>query len=295
VLRSTQLAALAALLLASASPPRASAAGGDEGSAAPLSAPEAASPPVAQPPPPPPVERVVDVPTRPGVTERLLIVAPEGPPKAAVILFAGGHGGLQLTPEGRFGWGAGNFLVRSRRLFAEHGLLAVVIDAPSDRQREPFLQGFRMSREHAADVGAVVAWLRREAQVPVWLVGTSRGTQSAAAVAVELSGGREAPDGLVLTSSILRDRSERPVPDEHLDRLFLPVLVVHHRADGCPACPYGDLPRLERQIRNTPRHQVIAFDGGEDEGDPCGAKAHHGYNGIEPEVVEAIARFVLAP
>ncbi len=47
-------------------------------------------------------ERVVDIPTRPGVTQRILVLGPEKP-KAAVILFAGGDGGLMLTPQGEMG------------------------------------------------------------------------------------------------------------------------------------------------------------------------------------------------
>ncbi|HAK59461.1 MAG TPA: hypothetical protein DCO77_03620 [Nitrospiraceae bacterium] len=37
-------------------------------------------------------ERVVDIPTRPGIVQRILLLSPENP-KAAVILFPGGHGG----------------------------------------------------------------------------------------------------------------------------------------------------------------------------------------------------------
>jgi hypothetical protein len=48
---------------------------------------------------------VVDLPTRPGVNQRLLILAP-AVPKAAVSLFAGGHGGLALDSNGSMGWGA---------------------------------------------------------------------------------------------------------------------------------------------------------------------------------------------
>ena len=58
--------------------------------------------------------RVVDIPTRPGVTQRFVYIAPSGPPKASVILMAGGHGGLQVKDGGSFGWGSGNFLVRTR-------------------------------------------------------------------------------------------------------------------------------------------------------------------------------------
>lgn len=99
---------------------------------------------------------VVDIPTRPGVTQRVLVVAATAP-KAAVILFAGGHGGLQLTPDGTFGWGKGNFLIRSRQLFADQGLLTVIVDAPSDRQSPPFLTGFRQTEQHVSDIKAVIA------------------------------------------------------------------------------------------------------------------------------------------
>ena len=96
-------------------------------------------------------QRVIDVPTRPGVTQRLLILAAPDP-KATVLLFAGGHGGLQVSPSGSFKWGAGNFLIRTRQLFADQGLMVVVVDAPSDRQSAPFLAGFRQRPEHAADI-----------------------------------------------------------------------------------------------------------------------------------------------
>src|SRR5450432_360348 len=152
-------------------------------------------------------EQAVDVPTRPGVTQRMLVLSPASP-KAAVVLFAGGHGGLQLGPDGSIQWGRGNFLVRSRQMFAEQGLMVVLLDAPSDRQEPPFLSRFRQRPEHAADVKAVIAWLRDSGKVPVWLVGTSRGTQSVGYVATELVG-QDGPDGIVLTSSILRDKGDR--------------------------------------------------------------------------------------
>jgi hypothetical protein len=71
----------------------------------------------------------------------------------------------------------------------------VLIDAPSDRQQMPFLAGFRQTREHVTDVKAVIAWLRREMRVPVWLVGTG-GTQSATFVVPEISPDQGGPDGM---------------------------------------------------------------------------------------------------
>jgi pimeloyl-ACP methyl ester carboxylesterase len=238
--------------------------------------------------------RVVDLPTRPGVTQRVLVLAPVQP-RAAVVLFAGSHGGLQLSTDGGFGWGKGNFLIRSRELFAEQGLLVAVVDAPSDRQTEPFLGGFRQTPGHVTDAKAVIAWLKQRAPVPVWLVGTSRGTQSAAFIATQASPASGGPDGLVLTSSILRDPRGRPVPDMPLDRVTVPVLVVHHRQDGCRLCLFADVPRLMAGLSASPRAELLAFEGGTSRGDPCEAFAHHGYNGLEREVVAKIAGWILAP
>jgi pimeloyl-ACP methyl ester carboxylesterase len=235
---------------------------------------------------------VADIPTRAGVTQRVLLLAPPHP-SAAVLLFAGGHGGLQLGADGSMKWGAGNFLVRMRQQFADQGLLVVLVDAPSDRQAEPFLSGFRQRPEHAADVKATLAWLRTRFDVPMWLVGTSRGTQSAAYLGTELSG-RDGPDGIVLSSSILVDRKGRPVPAMPLERIRVPVLVVHHRHDECPLCPFAETTALMAKLENAPRKQLLAVDGGSSRGDPCEAYAHHGYNGIEPEVVQQIAAWVLA-
>jgi pimeloyl-ACP methyl ester carboxylesterase len=238
-------------------------------------------------------QRVVDIPTRPGVTQRTLVLAP-AEPKAAVILFAGGHGGLQIFANGSMKWGEGNFLVRTRQLFADAGLTVAVIDAPSDRQSPPFLSGFRQRPEHAADVKALIAWLRENAKVPVWLVGTSRGTQSAAYVTTEL-GGPDGPDGLVLTSTILTDfKGNRPVPAMPLGRIRVPVLVVHHEQDGCEHCSFSGVPGLMEMLGKTPRAQLLSFRGGENRGDPCEAFAYHGFNGLEREVVQQIAAWILA-
>lgn len=238
-------------------------------------------------------EQVVDVPSRPNVTQRFLLLAPPQPPKAAVVLLAGGHGGLGIAPDGSLQWGRGNFLVRSRQLFVDQGFTVAVVDAPSDRQSPPHLSGFRQTPEHAADIRAVLAWLRQQAAVPVWLVGTSRGTQSAAYLATELVG-PEGPDGVVLSATVLTDRNSRAVPFMPLDRIKVPVLVVHHEQDGCRVCPFSEVPFLMRKLENAARKQLLAFNGGLNVGDPCEARAYHGFNGLEAEVVRQMAAWMLA-
>ena len=236
-------------------------------------------------------EKIVDISTRPNVTQRMLVVSPKNP-KAVAVLLPGGHGGLQLSANGSLGWGKGNFLVRSRQLFADQGLLVVIVDAPSDRQSPPYLSGFRGTREHVMDLKAVIAWARKQADVPIWLIGTSRGTESAGYAATYLTG-HDGPDGLVLTSTILSDSKEFSVPALQLDRLRIPVLVVHHVDDGCSHCPYASISKLMDKLTNARKKELLPVKGGISQGDPCEAKSYHGFNGIESQVVKKIGTWML--
>ena len=237
-------------------------------------------------------QEVADIPSRPGISQRMLLLTSPSP-KAVLILLAGGHGGLQIFQNGSLRWGTGNFLVRSRQLFVDQGLTVAVLDAPSDRQSYPFLNGFRQTAEHASDIKAAIVWLREKTKLPVWLMGTSRGTQSAAFAALELAG-PDGPDGLVLSSSIVTDRRERSVAAMPLGQLRIPVLVVHHEQDACALCRFSEVSSMMEKLTQSPRKQLLAFQGGEARGDPCEAFAHHGFNGIEADVVAQTAAWITA-
>jgi pimeloyl-ACP methyl ester carboxylesterase len=232
---------------------------------------------------------VVDLPTRPGVTERMVAIAPAAP-KSVVILLAGGPGRVKIFDNGSIR-NEGNFLVRTRSLFVQQDLAAVVLDAPSDHAGGMAVS-FRESGDHVSDLAAAIEWARAKWHKPVWLVGTSRGTQSAAYAAVALSGNARAPDGIVLTSSILA-RSKRdpgtPVQEQPLDKLKIPVLVVHHDSDPCPICDPSLLRQLKLPAANS---KLLMESGGVSSGEPCEPFSHHGYNGIEGSVVADISAFI---
>jgi hypothetical protein len=75
-----------------------------------------------------------------------------------------------------------------------------------------------------------------------------------------------------------------------LEKLRLPVLVVHHQQDNCGFCQYADLPQLTARLK-TP-YKVLTYEGGKSTGDPCEAFAYHGYNGIEVQVVQDITSWI---
>jgi dienelactone hydrolase len=238
-------------------------------------------------------EEVKTIPTRPGVTQSFLLLRRSETPVATVILFAGGDGALHLGADGRIGALGGNFLVRNRARFAERGFMVAVPDAPSDHASG--LSRFRSGREHAEDIRAMIAALRATAPAPVWLVGTSMGTVSAANGAARLRGG--GADGLVLTSTITRwnKREGESVSDVRLKDIAIPTLVVHHREDACQFTPFADIPGLMRDLSKAPRRELITVEGGEPpQSGPCEARAAHGYLGLDEKVVKAIADWIAA-
>jgi pimeloyl-ACP methyl ester carboxylesterase len=235
-------------------------------------------------------EELVTIPTRPGVTQSFLLLRPSDKPSASVILFAGGHGRLALSQH-RIGWGETNFLVRNRERFCCEALLVAVMDAPSDRPQG--LSNFRTSSAHAEDIRHVMMKLKDIANVPVWLVGTSMGTVSAANAAARLKKG--GPDGLVLTSTVTKETRQvtETVNNVRLKDIRVPTLVVHHKQDSCVATPYELARSLMRSLTQAPKKELLTFEGGTPSVlDPCEPMSYHGFLGLDEEVVTAIASWI---
>jgi hypothetical protein len=247
-------------------------------------------------------EKVVQVPTRPGVTQAFLVTPSQGAPAATVILFPGspgtlfirdGSGQIQHNANGTPALYGKNFLIRTRHLFAAAGFLVMSVDVPSDHLGG--VDPFRGTAEHAQDIAGVIAYARQQAPAPVWLVGTSMGTISVANAGARLRSG--GPDGLVLTSSMTAPtRHSQPVNVVvDVGAITLPTLFVHNKEDNCVAATFGGAAPLMEQFKRAPRKELIAVSGGSSpQGDPCEPMSRHGYIGIEDEVVGDIARWIKA-
>lgn len=241
--------------------------------------------------------QLVSITTPRGVRQAFILIEPDKP-VASVVLFAGGSGALGLSGASAMKWNAQNFLVRSREKFAGRGFDVAVVDAPSDHPRG-MSAGFRMSRAHKGDIAAVVAYLKQRAAVPVWLVGTSMGTFSAAAGAIAVHN----VAGLVLTSTITGVESKWKIAGTHpdgvasmaLERITVPTLIVAHRDDGCPLSPASGAAKLRARLGAARVVKVAVIEGGlTPASDPCDAKARHGYYGVEDKAIDAIAAFIQA-
>ncbi|MDR3496944.1 MAG: alpha/beta hydrolase [Ancalomicrobiaceae bacterium] len=198
-----------------------------------------------------------------GVAATLLLPAK---PHGAIILLAGGDGNIGVGPDGAIAR-PGNQLVRTREAYAARGFAVLV-------------------PEGSVNVPEAVTFMRSYGKVT--LVGTSRGTQRAARGIA--AGAR--PDRLVLTSGFLSDASGDTDNVEHIlgsANLLPPTLIVHNKNDQClKTQPAGVAPFLAWA---GGRARVTWLAGGTSIGNPCEARAYHGFNGIDGQVVSAVVGF----
>jgi hypothetical protein len=212
--------------------------------------------------------------THDGTTTRYALAGPREAPagdRIALVLLVGGGGDLDLDDQGCPRALKGNFLVRSLPHFHSEGFFTALVDTSAS----------------------------------VRVVGTSRGTISAANVASRFTS-LATPDGLVLTSAVTSgSRSARSKPwvsqtvfDLKLDAIRSPVLVVGHAEDQCARTPPDLMRDITAKTRGS-RQQVVLVKGGpglpagtQAGLDVCEGRTPHGFVEQEAEVVAGIARFV---
>jgi len=187
-------------------------------------------------------------------------------PAYAVILMPGGTGILDpRMSNGRLTMrAAGNFLIRSRGLFASGPFVAASTDATTSADRILAIAGDLQ---------------KRFGPLKVYVVGTSRSTDSTMALSAPLDG---KVAGFVHSSSMsaIGDFDTRRFKSRHL--------IVLHRADVCRVTQPSSGEAAHRKFGT----ELIEMDGGKSTGPDCEAFSHHGYNGIEAETVEKIKAWI---
>lgn len=238
-------------------------------------------------------QEIVTLQPRPGVTQSFFLTSFPKDLRAVAVLFAGSGGVINLRNEnGKIHFGTENFVVRSRAEFIKRGVVAAILDAPSDQQRNwGMTDEFRRGELHFTDISAVVGELgKRFPNVPVFLVGTSRGSVSVAALGARFD---QRVAGVVMTSSMFRAatakaREQGPgLSKFDFTTIKLPALFVHHVSDQCEYSPYSEAARLSDQFP-----LVTVFGGDPPQSGPCDPFSAHGYLGREAATVEQIINWM---
>ena len=231
----------------------------------------------------------IELKPRPGATMEVLMIEPKNP-SAAVILMEGGPGHSRVINSGR------GFLSGTKEDFAEKGFIVAMPIAPSDQTdfRNGMTPDHRASGEHLQDINSVISFLKKKSNIPVWVVGVSLGTISAANYGIN---GNPPAAGIVLTSPITgpvrATSSDVDITRTALNKIKIPLLVVGHEDDGCPGTPSAGAKDIAGAATSSRNAKVLIVSGGKDEGqNPCAPLTPHTFYGVEDEVVSAIADFI---
>lgn len=184
-----------------------------------------------------------------------------------LILMPGGSGLLNPRKEGSkiVMAASGNFLIRSRSLFAGHQFVAASTDATTTVGR----------------INAVVTDIeKRYGKLQIYVIGTSASTDATLDLAEKMDG---QVAGFVHTSSFNRIASFDP------RKLKSRNLIVIHEKDAC---------RYTRPSNGVASHNsygtdLIVMTGGKSADADCEAYAYHGYYGIERKTVDKIKAWIL--
>jgi len=221
--------------------------------------------------------------TREGVTVSFVKNIPPKDINAAAILFAGGEGNIGIDVDGKY-LGSENFLVRSRKLFSELGVLTITPDTPSDMMS---IKNQRGSLRYRTDISFLIKEIRSETTKPIWLIGASRGAIAVGYHAAELD-----IQGVVLTATVT-DGNHDTIWNTDLRKINVPALVVHHKYDACVASPFSGAEDVLNQLTNSSKKHLLVFEDGDiGGGRDCGPTSFHGFLGIENQVVAAISEWM---
>lgn len=224
--------------------------------------------------------QVFDVPYKNDAPTRTLLISAQNP-KAVVLLFPGGGGVLRLADDGSTT--NQHTFVRSKDLWAQYGIDAVLVDTPYDLGNSK--NNKRSLSDHLERIRATVDFYTEKLNLPIWLFGHSMGTTSVTKFANRGRDWQKKIAGIIVAGT----HSTAILDDD----VTLPILAIHHKFDGCPHDPVN---ASELIVRNRPtgvRTQLVLIDGGLNSGDPCLSFAYHGFNQNEDKLVQAAANFIL--
>ena len=232
-------------------------------------------------------EAIEIVPTRPDVTVRLMVIKANAKPTTALILFPGADGTKHFgEKDGRF-WVSKNFLMRTARDLASAGYVVVAVDAPSDQSCSMSDQ-FRTSPQHAKDIRKIIAYLKEKHRVTsLYLVGTSRGTLSAAYLASVFDD--PSIKGVILTSVYF----PADLSGIDVNGIDDPVLIIHHLYDECRATPIQGAIEMKERLTESPQVDVVVVTGGSPPAPgSCSSLNNHGFYGMETPVIGVIKDWI---
>ena len=203
--------------------------------------------------------------------------------KSAKVNFIGFVGGDGLKGSASK---SENPLSRSAKDFRDSGSNYYVFPNPKKKEKI----GDRKNKDHMSRISILIDHIKKENNLPIILLGHSRGSISVAAAANNLERGKI--NGIVILGSITASVGKYTpffLTMQHmLKETSIPVLVVHHEQDGCSVSPYVGA----KNLAEKKNYKLISITGGGKSGSECGPLHYHGFEGTTAQVISSIQDWV---
>lgn len=236
-------------------------------------------------------EELLELSARENASLKVILTEDKGTrPHAVALLLPGGQGDFRFeaTPNGIKMIKGERLPNRLRPLLLERGIASYLVDSPSDMPLMP--DAFRSSPQHMADLQVLLDDAnKRFPNVPVFVVGHSNGTMSAAPFASAATA-RIAGTALIAPRLIAHPALGPALTQFDWSRLDHALLLIHHRKDACFATLYRASADLAQ--RDT-RFELLSLDKeGMAPNPDCNFTGAHNIVGQEQEVADGLAAWI---
>lgn len=184
-----------------------------------------------------------------------------------------------------------NFLIRERMGFFKKG--ANIFIFPNTAKKQKMSYDDRLDDIHINKIHKLVNEIRTINNLPIFLVGISRGAVSVGSYITEY--GKEV-DGAILMSAIyfnnrITKRNSYSMQEVVGTKPATKILIIHHDSDGCKICQPSSAQDFYDNIEGKEK-TLLWVSGGESTGDPHGPFHHHGYEGVENKAINHLINWV---
>lgn len=184
-----------------------------------------------------------------------------------------------------------NFLIRERVSFFKKG--ANIFIFPNAEKKQKMSYDDRLNGLHRNKINKLVNEIRSRNDLPIFLVGISRGAVSVGSYIAEY--GKEV-DGAILMSAIyfhdrISKRNSYSMQEVIGTTPKTKILIIHHDSDGCKICQPSSAQDFFDSIEGEEK-SLLWVSGGQSSGDPHGPFHHHGYEGVENIAIDHLINWV---
>ena len=183
-----------------------------------------------------------------------------------------------------------NFLKRYKGNFVEKGIAFYLFPNVNSSTKASYPR--RISEDRIGRLNELVKYISSVNDKPIYIIGFSRGAVDAGFYAKKYP---KSISGIILASGIYKNDSNK-AKNFSMEKIIgkkikVDTLVVHHEKDECSVTQYKYAKSFFKKLK-APKKNLLNYTGGSGTGRECGPYHYHGFEGIELNVANDIAKWI---